>query len=592
MICSRENVQVTILKSIEGENVLREEWGRLVFQMEVPQVFFTYEWALAAERAFAPLVKPRIVVVKAGDRTIGIAALASHGEKPHKAFFLGASTGDYCDFVSAPGDRNHIVMTVLGALRCAGVTDVELANIPKTSSTINALKESSSCGYHLASRVAYVCGRVAFGNSNDERHNLWGAVSHKQLEKRKLARMAKVAPVRLAHLRTTEQASQELDSLVNAQINRFLATGRCSPLLAPERRKFLQESATLMGQAGWLDISALKLGDRSIAWNFGFRFHSTLFWYLPTFDISAEEFSPGSCLLRLMIEEGCNDPQLSEIDLGLGDEGYKERFANAATTTLIAHLSASMATHLKKRSREAVVQGIRSFEPLEKSARHALALASKTKNVMRKRRPLGALTALSQKMSSTLASRQEAIFFEWNDGRESKDNQHSHLEPVTWSMLAHSARVHRDDHEMLGYLMRAAQRLRKYATGACSAWALVSATGEVMHFCWIADFNGFEVREIEQTLQSASDAAMIFDCWTPERARGSGNYGMAIASLAAEMKKRGRTAWIFSAAQNRASLRALQKSEFEFRYSLMRRKIVFRMPVEKLPVMTAQTRLP
>jgi hypothetical protein len=111
-----------------------------------------------------------------------------------------------------------------------------------------------------------------------------------------------------------------------------------------------------------------------------------------------------------------------------------------------------------------------------------------------------------------------------------------------------------------------------------------------VHFCWITNFDGFNIREIEHTLKSPSDTAMIFDCWTPERMRGSGSYGTAIACLAREMKRQARTAWIFSAVENHPSLRALEKSEFEFRYSLMRRKFVFRMPVEKLPVIAAEAR--
>ena len=71
------------------------------------------------------------------------------------------------------------------------------------------------------------------------------------------------------------------------------------------------------------------------------------------------------------------------------------------------------------------------------------------------------------------------------------------------------------------------------------------------------------------------DSLMLFDCWTPEAARGRGYYGRAIELIADLQKARGKRPWIFSAASNTSSVRGIEKAGFRRRYSLIRRKTLW-----------------
>ena len=56
--------------------------------------------------------------------------------------------------------------------------------------------------------------------------------------------------------------------------------------------------------------------------------------YQPTFDRREEEHSPGHCLLSRIVTEACDTDAMKVVDLGLGAEGYKERFGNSTRQTL------------------------------------------------------------------------------------------------------------------------------------------------------------------------------------------------------------------------------------------------------------------
>jgi hypothetical protein len=97
-----------------------------------------------------------------------------------------------------------------------------------------------------------------------------------------------------------------------------------------------------------------------------------------------------------------------------------------------------------------------------------------------------------------------------------------------------------------------------------------------VHFCWVKDYEGFEMEELGRILHAPGpEAAMIFDCFTPEAARGKGFFSDAIAALSLQLQAAGRTPWIFAAATNKASARGIEKSGFTYRLSLARKRFLF-----------------
>jgi CelD/BcsL family acetyltransferase involved in cellulose biosynthesis len=82
----------------------------------------------------------------------------------------------------------------------------------------------------------------------------------------------------------------------------------------------------------------LRAGDDVVAAHLGLRSAATLAWWFPVYDTRFHRYSPGLILcleiLRAMPSQG-----LRTLDLGKGDEPYKQRLANAEIPLLTGGIS-------------------------------------------------------------------------------------------------------------------------------------------------------------------------------------------------------------------------------------------------------------
>src|SRR5581483_20488 len=94
-------LRVIVSREVPADDGLRASWNSLLDEMENAQVFYTYEWAIAVQRAYAPILKPLIFLFYEEDKLVGVAPLATF-LSGRRAFFLTATTADYCDILSNP----------------------------------------------------------------------------------------------------------------------------------------------------------------------------------------------------------------------------------------------------------------------------------------------------------------------------------------------------------------------------------------------------------------------------------------------------------------------------------------------------------
>lgn len=367
----QEILRLVLHREIPGEDILARQWNELVWQMECPEVFYTYEWALAVSRAYQASILPLLVLAYERESLVGVVALAID-EVRRETFFLTNATADYCDFVSSPARRLEFVDLVFGELRRLKIPALVAANLPADSATCRALMAATQVhGYRTFSRPAYRCAQIALG-SCVERRNLREVVTNRKALRYALKGLGKHGPVSVDHLKSRDSLQAELPEFMHAHIARFSAAGRHSNLAHPQRQAFLAELAGLLSPAGWIVLSRLLVGEHPVAWNYGFQFSGSWFYYQPTFDSDWRQFSPGFCLLSKIVEAGCDDPEIERVDMGLGAEGYKERFATGARQTLDVTVTASTVRHLKEAARYHVAAAIKSSPRLEHGVRRLL----------------------------------------------------------------------------------------------------------------------------------------------------------------------------------------------------------------------------
>ncbi|MGB8985901.1 MAG: GNAT family N-acetyltransferase [Candidatus Sulfotelmatobacter sp.] len=349
---------------------LHRQWNALALQAERPQVFYTYEWALAVQAAYGASLKPLLLLGYEGNDLVGVASLATDAAEKNTTF-LAANTADYCDFLTAPQHRAEFVNVVLAEMQTNSAS-VSLANLPADSATAATLRcKTAKHGFHVFIRPAYWCSQVDLG-AGDRRQGLKAGLAGKKKIRRYLREMERAGPVTFAHLQSSEEIQAALPAFADAHVARFLATGKVSSLATPERRLFLQELANRFDGSGVVTLSVLKINDRPVAWNYGFQFHGSWFWYQPTFDASQEQNSPGHCLLSKIVIDACDMDGMEVVDLGLGAEGYKERFGNSTRQTLHVTLTRSWLRHVQEIVRYGAVSGLKKSPRVDSAVRRLL----------------------------------------------------------------------------------------------------------------------------------------------------------------------------------------------------------------------------
>jgi CelD/BcsL family acetyltransferase involved in cellulose biosynthesis len=542
--------------------------------MERPEVFYTYEWAVAVQRAYASSLKPFVFLAYEDELLIGLVALAREKTGSRGVTFLTGKTADYCDFLSEPGRRQEIVEAVFSELTSRNIGKVVLPNLPADSSSVSAVSAAaSSRQYHLHSRQGYLCARVVLGSA-EERTALKQATGAKKKLRRYLRDLEKKGKVCIRHDTHWDQIEPILQSFNRAHVARFLMTGRISNLTRSERRSFLYELAQELSRAGWLTVSRLLVDEIAAAWNYGFQFSGSWFWYQPTVNSSYEDLSPGYCLLAKIVESACDRPDIDVVDLGLGAEDYKYRFATVDRQTLYFVLNKSISDHLRIVVRDGAAAVAKASPGIESFLRNIISYIAKLKARLREIGFSGLVTWFSRRIWSSLFAFDEVLFFDWPAGKKNPMGPCGlTLRPFDSDLLGAAAISYVDDPATLDYLLRSAQRLRSEGD---RGFVLLNAEGMPVHFCWVKDFEGFRMAELERTLRAPCAAAvMIFDCFTPASVRGRGFFARATAALADQLHSEGKAPWIFGAVTNQASLRGIEKSGFAHKFTLGRTRVLF-----------------
>jgi hypothetical protein len=284
-----------------------------------------------------------------------------------------------------------------------------------------------------------------------------------------------------------------------------------------------------------------------------------------------EDLSPGICLLVKVVEDACLDPATDLVDLGLGAEGYKERFANAERTTLHAALSRSILNLSMAKGRYRAASAISTRPRLESLARRAQHSLQSGEQHVREKGWIATLTSAGQRLRRSLMSVDEVRLFRWQGATSPPLG--SQVVSLSWEILAAAAMRYSEDHETLNYLLRSAHRFR---SAPHTGFASIGDDEVAQSFAWVAPYEGFFLREVKEVLRAPTpESIMIFDCWTPREVQAQGLFGRTIGQLAARLSAEGKDVWIFSAADP-APLAAIEGAGFLMQTSLVKRRVLFR----------------
>jgi CelD/BcsL family acetyltransferase involved in cellulose biosynthesis len=554
-----------LIADLASTEPIAPRWDDTVATMRDPSVFFTHGWMIAAAEAFQDRWKPSLVVVERSGAFVGGAGVALDLADERRAHMLGAITADYCDIVSAPADHGEVAVAVLQTLREAGVTTLRLPNVPEGSPTLAAASElSAAARFRAQVRPETRAPRILFG-SPSVRESISAAIADKESVKRHRRQLEREGPVEVVRTDTWPEAESHLMAAARHQSARFLATGRPAPLADPARLEFLRNICRRASEAGWLDARSLLVADQAVAWNIGFRFASTISWYLPAFDTARQKLWPGEVLLAEVVRQAAEDPMVTMVDLGIGTEFYKSRFSNEEITTYEVTFASTRSAHARLRAKQSAVRFADRTGHGEQLRRLSDTAAGRLHR-LNQETPRSATTLIARNLKTRIRKKTEMRFFEWMepDPQRFADDPRR-LVPASWEVLGAAVLRFGSGDDAAIYLSRSAERLDEGGLG----WALLDGNGEPVHLAWAfrapdTSFSELNNRTLEQLGQRDW---VIVDSYTPATERGKRHFPMAISLIGRELAKEAATVWGFASVDNVPSLKGLDAAGFRYRFT-------------------------
>lgn len=316
-------MRIAIHDSLDRIPLDRDGWNALVRHSPTNTVFQTHQWANAWWKTFGDRYKLRYLTLEHSGLLAGFAPLmAVPGVTGDTLHFLADTNSDYCDF-AAEGNRYACLDAVMGFLahEHRDWDSLVLTNIPEQSPNLAALM--TLCAKHgLWPRLSrrFAAPRIRFATDSP-------GFRLKYSVRRHCNRMERLGKVEFRIVQDKHELPRMLDTLYEQHIGRYRLKGQRSLFENALCRRFYANLSEELLDAGWLHFSELLLDGRTVATHFGFEYAKVLTWYKPAFDIAQRQYSPGTVLLKHLIDYALKH-RLDALDFTIGDEPFKDRFSN------------------------------------------------------------------------------------------------------------------------------------------------------------------------------------------------------------------------------------------------------------------------
>jgi CelD/BcsL family acetyltransferase involved in cellulose biosynthesis len=324
-----------------------DEWNALVARNETNSVFQTCEWFEAWWHTFGDSHQLFFLLLRREGRIIGFGALMlrrmTFGLR--RLEFVGTGNADYQDFV-VPEDKQAALHAICEFLRARSSrwSSAWLTNVPSQSSTVFYLHEAGRrYGLQLVEEGRVRCPALQLSDRKAAEKLL-----KKYSLKRPLNWFSSRGEVKFRNVGSLNEIQDWLPQFFEQHAGRWHATGRPSLFDTARQRTFYLALAAGLHSAGWLMFSVLEFNGQPIAFHFGFDYCGSLIWYKPSFDVRYAEHSPGLLLTRKIIEDGLERSK-RELDFTIGEEAFKDRFANISRFNITLSIYHSAASALRAR---------------------------------------------------------------------------------------------------------------------------------------------------------------------------------------------------------------------------------------------------
>jgi CelD/BcsL family acetyltransferase involved in cellulose biosynthesis len=312
---------------------VEDDWRHLAEARGSP--FLTPEWFTCWFEEYEDAARPLVAVLAGEEGSIrGLMpfALPVSG-RPRTCRIAGANLGDCFSPLAVDGEERAVATAAGEALRNVAVpwSVLALDHVEDPDAWIGGLEEGLGLRVrrHLLSSAQLPW--VDLSSYEGWEGYLASRSSHLRKRLRWLERrQARDHAVRVRRTERADQVPEDIATFFELHDRRWAGRGGSS-LDSDRARAFHRRFAQAAQAQGWLRLWFLEFDGAPVAAWYGWRLGSRYSFYNGGFDPDFSSLSPGLALLATVIESAFAEGAAA-FDFLLGDEGYKQRFAEEERT--------------------------------------------------------------------------------------------------------------------------------------------------------------------------------------------------------------------------------------------------------------------
>jgi CelD/BcsL family acetyltransferase involved in cellulose biosynthesis len=356
------DAQARLCQNLQDAPLGRVAWNRLLQKSETKSIFLTWQWLSSWWEAFREGADLYAFAVERDNDLIGIAPLVLRRHDGVRTVeFLGMGSSDYADFIASEDDKPDVIRAVFDALmkRRDRWDRIRLRYLPEKSSTAKLLSGIVlPPSWEFRREVEAVCPALSVEASP----SFAEACTRKKSLVRHARYFERLGPLEFYHAMDVDEILDRLPDFYEQHRDRRFLAGDQSLFDDPRHRRFYERMIPALIEAGTLRFSVLRWKDEILAYHLGFLHDGTFTWYKPTFNVDYAKYSPGEVLLQKLLESALAE-NVRLFDFTVGDEAFKERFANVKNANLAIEIGPRRAVPLGERARAHAKRYVKARHP-------------------------------------------------------------------------------------------------------------------------------------------------------------------------------------------------------------------------------------
>ncbi|MFQ5601016.1 MAG: GNAT family N-acetyltransferase [Candidatus Krumholzibacteriia bacterium] len=362
LLISTPEMQGRLCQNLQDPPLGRLSWNKLLQHSETRSVFLTWQWLVTWWECFREGSELYTFAVLHHGSLVGIAPLMLRRQDGLRVVeFLGMGSSDYCDFIAPEENKPEVIGTVFESLlrRRDRWDRIRLRYLPERSSTARILGTlERPAGLELHTQVESVCPALLIEASRP--------FAESCTRKKSLVRHARyferLSPLEFRHALDADEIADLLPQFFEQHRDRRFMAGDRSLFDDARHRRFYERMVLELLDCGWLRFSVLCWRGEVLAFHLGFMYDGIFTWYKPTLNVDYARYSPGEVLLKKLLEDAIASGA-REFDFTVGDEAFKERFANVKRNNLRVEIIQESRRSLGTRALEIAQRHVKQRHP-------------------------------------------------------------------------------------------------------------------------------------------------------------------------------------------------------------------------------------